>query len=115
MRGAREEAPEAEGCRGPALRPAQPHLLDARDGHLLRHAPCLPFPGEVVVYLARTEQKPLDVFRVLGGKAIFWDDPLEVGSCETIPAAGASLRTWRRTPRALPLLSCPVGAPGAGL
>ena len=82
---------------------------------MLCHASRLPLAGEVVVHLARTEQKSLDVLRVLGCEAIFGDDPLEVRSYERIPAAGGSLRTWWRTPGTLPLLPCMGGVPQAGL
>lgn len=65
----------------------RPHLLDPGDGHLLHHVPCFALSGEVIVHLAGTEEKSLDVSWVLCCRAIFWDHPLEVGSYERIPMA----------------------------
>lgn len=93
---------ESSGVQTPRGGTTCPHLLDPRDGHLLCHIPCFALSGKIIVHFAGTEEKSLDVFWVLGCRAIFWDHPLEVGTYKRIPTAGALLRTWLRVSRALP-------------
>ena len=57
------------------------YLLDARDGHGSLQASVLPLFDQLVVNLSGAEDHPLHFLRLLGRRAVVWDQPLEVSSC----------------------------------